>query len=500
MTAYNNNASRLYVVEETTGGTLKAPSAGTEAIALQPGFEATPNTDTQVNEELRASVGPSKPILGLERPTFSFSHYLRGHGTAGSTPDYHLLLKSLFGSTSTNSTERATTTGSTTLLVELAAGGTDFALGKAVLVKMSTYEIRPVHSVSTNQLTLGFTLNNAPGNTISTGKCINYTPANSGHPTLSFWLYRANEANIEAMAGGLVTEMSIDVDVGALINMSFTASGTKFFFDPIIIASTNKHIDITTDNVTDDAATIAEGIYQTPHALATAIASAIAAADPAETFTCTYSDTTGKFTIATSTSTVLSLLWQSGTNTATSAKTTLGFANTDDTGATTYTSDTAQSFADAQTPALDSSDPLVAKDMEVLLGDASAYIRPCIQTMSINVSLDAADVECLTATSGVDSKTVRRRNSTIEATFLLTKYDAKIFDRFINNTETRFCFNFGPKSGGNWVAGKCGCIYVPQCTLSAVRVGEADGSVIFAVTISPYVDSSGNPEIYVNLL
>ena len=305
---------------------------------------------------------------------------------------------------------------------------------------------------------------------------------------------------MEGMAGGLVTQMDIDVDVGALINMSFTASGTKFFFDPIIIAATNKYIDITTDNVTDDPATIAEGAYQTPHALATAISSALTAADPLETYTVTYSDTTGKFTIA-SGSSVFSILWNTGANAANTAATILGFsAAANSTGAQTYTSATAQSFADGQTPALDSSDPLVAKDMEVLLGDASAYIRPCIQTMRISVNLDAADVECLTSTSGVDSKTVRRRNSTIEATFLLTKWDAKIFDRFINNTETRFAFNFGPKSGGNWVAGKCGCIYVPQCTLSAVRVGESDGSVIFAVTISPYVDSSGNPEIYVNLL
>ena len=498
--AFNNNASRLYVVEETTGGTLKAPSSGAEALALQPGFEMSPNTDTQTNEELRASVGPSKPILGLERPTASFSHYLRGHGTQGSTPDFHLLLKSIFGSTSSNGTERATTTGSTTTVVNLSAGGTDFARGKAVLLKMATYEIRPVHSVSTNALTLGFALNNAPGSGINAGKCVNYTPVNSGHPTLSLWLYRANESNIEAMAGGLVSQLDIDVDVGNLINMSFQVQGTKFFFNPIIITSSNKYIDITTDNVTDDPATIAEGQYQTPQALCAAIVTALTAADPAYTFTCTFSRSTGKFTITASGGTVFSILWQSGANTANSAKTTLGFNNTNDTGALTYTSDNAQSYADAQTPALDSSDPLVAKDMECLLGDQSSYIRPCIQTMRASIGLDVADVKCLTSSSGVDSKVVRRRNSSIEATFVLEKHEAELFDRYINNTETRFCFNFGPKSGGNWVAGKCGCLYVPQATVSAVRVGEADGTVIFLVTISPYVDSSGNPEIYMNLL
>lgn len=503
--AFNNNASRLYVVEETTAGTLKAPSAGSEAVALQPGFEFNPGTETQQNEELRASVGPSKSILGLERPTASMAHYMRGHGTQGSTPDFHLLWKSIFGSTSANGTERVTTTGSSTTVVEAAAGGSDWAKGKAVLVKMATYEIRPVDSVSSNSLTLGFALNNAPGSGISLGKCVNYTPVNSGHPTLSLWLYRANESNIEAIAGALVTQLDIEVDVGSLINMSFQAQGTKFCFNPFIITASNKYIDITTDNVTDDPATVAEGIYHTPQELCAAIVSALSAADPLETFTCNFSRTTGKFTIATTTSSTFSLLWKTGAhgsdNTDTHIGTLLGFSDAaNDTGSTSYLADNAQSYADAQTPALDSSDPLVAKDMEVLLGDRSDYIRPCIQTMRASIALETSDVRCLNASSGVSGKVVRRRTCSIEMQFTLEKHEADIFDRYFNNTETKWCFNWGPKVGGNWVAGKSGCLYSPQGSISAIRVQEADGIVVFSATFSPYVDSSGNPEIYANLL
>lgn len=501
--ALNNNSSRLYVVKETTSGTLKAPSAGSEALALQPGFEFTPNVDTQQNEELRASIGPSKPIVGIERPEATFSHYLRNSGSQGVTPDFHLLLESLFGSTSTNSTERATTTSSTSTVLKLAAGGSDFALGKAVLIKdgANGYSIRPVDSVSTNDLTLGFALSvSAPGTGISVGKCVNYTPVNSGHPTLSLWLFRANGGDIEAEAGALVTNMALSVEVGQLINMAFTASGTKFFFNPIIITSTNKYIDITTDNVTDDPATIPEGAYQTPLQLATAIAAALNAADPLETFTCTYSSVTGKFTIATTTSTLFSLLWNTGANTANSAKTILGFSNTDDTGSTSYASDTAQSYADLQTPSLDSSDPIVAKDNEVLVGDRSDFVSMCVQTMNATIGLETEDVLCIKSTSGVDSKVVRRRNTSIEITAVLEKYDADKFDRFIQNTTTKFCFNFGVKSGGNWVAGRCGSLYVPQATISAFRVGDNNGIVTMVFTVSPYVDSSGNPEVYMNLL
>lgn len=503
MTAYNNNASVLAVVEETTSGTLKAPSSATEYMALQTGFELSPEVEEIETEEIKASIGPSKTLTGLERPTASWRHYLRHSGTEGATPDWHLLAKSIFGSTSTNGTERLTAAASTSTVIKLASGGTDFtAKGKAMLIKKTVYEIRPTDSVATNDVTLGFALSSsAPGSGIGVGKCINYTPVSSGHPTLSTWLYRANGAAVEAMAGGQVSGMEMSCEVGQPLNVSWTLGGTKYFFNPIIITSTNKYIDITTDNVTDDPATIPEGAYRTPHELASAIQAALAAADPAETFTCTYSDTTGKFTIATSTSTVLSLLWNTGANAANTAATILGYsAAADDTGATSYVADNAQSWANAITPALDSTDPLIARDMEVLLGTQSSFMSLCVQTMNINIGLEITDVTCISASSGIDSRLPVRRNTSIELTALLSQHDAGKFDKFFNKTEQKFLFNFGAKSGGNWVAGRCGCFYAPQAAISAFRVGENNGAVIYSITITPYVDASGNPEIYLNLL
>ena len=80
--------------------------------------------------------------------------------------------------------------------------------------------------------------------------------------------------------------------------------------------------------------TIASGTY-TPTTLAAAIDTALEAAGGAN-YTVAYSETTGKWTI-TSDGAFLSILWLTGTNTATAVHTTIGFAVADSTGAVTYT-------------------------------------------------------------------------------------------------------------------------------------------------------------------
>lgn len=500
--ALNTNASRLYVVKETTPGTLKVPSAGSEALALQPGFEFTPEADVLQNDELRANIGPSKPITGLERPSASFSHYLRHSGVEGGTPDFHLLLESIFGSTSTNGTERTTAAASTSTLLKLAAGGADFARGKAVLIKKAIYEIRPVDAVATNDLTLGFALSEAaPGAGINVGKCINYTPVSSGHPTLSLWLYVANEGAIEAIAGNLITGLEITANVGELINMAVTAGGTSFYFDPITIGATNKYIDFTDDQGAASAS-IAEKTYRTPIELAQAIEDAINAATT-ETWTVVYNNfgtDAGKFTFS-ATGAVVELNWNTGANTANSIAPKVGFSTAADSdSATSYTSTNAQVWSDAFTPALDDSDPLVFKDNEVLIGDQTNFVNMCVQSLTASINLEVADVLCSKSVSGVDSKVVRRRTSSIEITAVLDKHDADKFDRFINNTNTKFLCNFGVKAGGNWVPGRCVSLYSPQATVSGFRVGDSDGVVTMIFTISPFVATDGTSEIFLNLL
>lgn len=619
--ALNSNASRLYVVRETTSGTLKFPSSGAEALALQPGANFDPQIDSKQNEELRASIAQAKPIAGLERPIANFAHYFRGSGVEGVENDFTLLMESLFGSidrffspmvvsslnnklnftddngtvtatiasgtyntpqelaaavttamnaangaqtaacsystvtgkfhilstgtvlsllwktgangsdntdthigtllgysdaandsgtaattgytadNATNGIERVLDAGSSVSnLVLTASAGAEFPLGTTILVKNSAggYELRPSAGGSALNVPLGMNLLNAPAAGVALGQPITYIPVNSGHPTLSLWNYIANGGAIQAIAGGLVTNLAINVEVGELINATFDVGGTSFYFNPIQIGATNKYIDFNETGPTLRAASIAEGIYRTPVELAQAIEDAMNAV-ASDTITVTYNNfgaNAGKFTISTS-GALLELLWNTGANTANTIAAKIGFsAAADSTGATTYTSATAQVWSDALTPDLDDSDPMVAKGMEVLVGDAASYQSLCIQTMDINVGLEVEDVTCLPAVSGVDSKAPRRRTGAVNFTSVLNQHDADLFDRFLNNRDTKFLFNAGIKSGGNWIPGRCLSIYMPQAVVSGGRVSDNNGVVIFQGTITPFPDGSGNPEVY----
>jgi hypothetical protein len=500
--AEKNRASSLAIVEETTAGTPVAPTSGTQFIALQEGFTLNPNFDTLDNAEIRSSIGLSKLIQGLERPEGSLDHYLRHSGVEGQAPNYSLLLESLIGTESANGTERLTAAASTVSLLKLAAGGGDFAKGKAVLVKDSTYAIRPVDSVSGNDLTLGFNLATAPGAGLGAGKCVNYTPANTGHPTLTTWLYRGGGGALEVLAGTQVTQANISVAAGQLVNSSYSFEGTKYYFDPINITAADTKLDFTDDDGTF-VATVEAKLYTSPHELASALQAALNATASTETYTVVYQDADGKFKI-TSTSTVLSLLWNTGANTANTIGDKIGFStaadDTGNSGATGYTSDNAQSWAPSLTPSYDSADPQAAKNNEVLIGDADDLVCFCASTIDITVTNDVQDVECVCAESGVQEKVIRQRSVEINVVGILERHDADKFNKFVNNTDVKFLYNFGSKSGGNWVPGTCCSIYVPKSTISSHEAGDDNGLVTMNIKIRPYVPTDGSGEFYINFL
>jgi hypothetical protein len=502
--AEKNRASSLAIVEESTAGTPVAPTLATQFIALQEGFSLNPNFNSIDNNELRNSIGVSKSIQGLESPEGSLDHYLRHSGVEGQAPNYILLMESLIGSASTNSTQRLTAAASTTSVVKLAAGGSDFAKGKAVLVKDGTngYSVRPVDSVSSNDLTLGFQLDAAPASGLGVGKCVNVSPANEGHPTYTSWLYRGGGGALEMLAGCRTSEASVSVAAGELVNASYSMQGTKYHFNPItIVAGTNDKLDFTDDDGTF-AATIPDGVYRHPAELAAAIESAMESANPGETKTVTYLDASGKFKIQSS-GTVLSLLFLTGANNADSIDTTIGFTHTDHTGtaaSTGYTSDSAMSWASSITPSYDSGDPLAAKNNEVLIGDADDVSCFCASSIDISISNDIQDVNCICAESGVQEKIINQRSVEINVVGVLTRHDADKFKKFAGNENVKFLLNLGSKSGGNWVPGTVVSIYSPTATVSSHEAGDDNGVVTLNLTIKPYVGTDGGGEIFLNYL
>jgi len=493
--------SVMAVMVESVEGTPVAPSGATSFIALQPDTGMNPAFDSLQNEELRGSIGQAKAIQGIERPEGGFPHYLKHSGTEGEAPEIHELLKAAFGSATVNSTERTTTTSSTVSVLKLGAGGSDFSRGFAGLIKDGTngYSIRPFHSVSSNDITLGFNLANAPATGVNIGKCINYSPTNTGHQSLSFHRYDGNGHLYQLIAGGKVTEFNFTAPAGEFVNANFSYAGTKYFFNPIYIAATDTKLDFN-DGSDDFAATVTAKWYRDPHELAQAIQDSMNAQGAADEYTVTFDDSTGKFTIVTDGST-LSLLWNTGSNTSNTIGDKIGFSvAADDTSATTYTSDNALSYAAPYTPTYDSSDPLAAKNHEVLLGDADDNATMDPRSVTFTMSNERTEVTSVAAESGIYSNIFTGRTVTVSIQALIQKHDADKFRRFRENEETRFCYNFGSKSGGNWVAGKCGCLYIPTCTISSFQVVDLDRVIGIDMELTAFVDSSGNGEVYLNFL
>lgn len=493
MASIQTRNSVLAIKKEVTEGVPVKPSAAGDYVALQDDFTMSGGFNLLENAELKASIGAAKPIIGAEAPTATLSHYLRASGVEGQEPNYGLVLEAALGAKSVASTEYDTIAGSTVSALKVDTGeGVNFERGEAVLIKDSVngYRIRCVDSVSGDDLSLSFVTPVATPAAVNLGKAVLYKPANTNHPTLTLWHYLGQGGALQAMAGSRVTSASFDISAGELINATYSLEGVGYFFDPMeVVSGSNKiDFDIGAGTVT---ATIQAKFYKTPLELADAVASAMTAA-AGTAITCSYDNATGKFIVAKASGT-LDIDWLSGTD---SIGATLGFT-ADDTGALTYTSDNAVDFSSPQTPAFDNADPLAAKDNEVMIGLASEFVCFKASTVSMTIDTPKVDIPSVCAASGIGGSIIQSRAVTISVSALLEQYDAKQFERFRNNTEVKFQYSFGVKTGGNWAPGKAGCLYVPTATISSFNVTDADGLAQLDMELTAFVNASGEGEVYV---
>lgn len=509
--ALSNRNSRLAIMTESTEGTPVIPSGATDFIAVQDDISITPNFNVLENAELKGSIGMSKSIQGFEEPQFSFSHYLNHSGTEAALPEVDLLLKSLFGTSSVTSTEYDTVSSSTAgtsaarAVINVDSGeGASFERGEPLLIKSSAngYSIRPIYSIATDALSLGFNLSAAPASGVNLGKAQLYKPANTGHTPLSLWHYVANGGATQLLSGAQVTEAAININAGELINVSYSGIGALYYLDPIVIDAADIYIDWTDDDGTF-AASITAKTYRSPHEVASALQTAMNDSASTETFTVTYSDSTGKFTIATVASSVFSILWNTGTNAANNIGDAIGFSvAANDTSALTYTSDNAQDWSSPYTPSLDGADPIAAKNIELTLGSFSDYscIQDGVQSATITVAVEKIKPGDLCQESGRGASIPNKRTVTVDIVAVLKQHDAKDWSRFLNNTSHSFMFNFGTKTAGNWDAGKCGCFYLPDCVITSISLDQSDGIVVMNLSVQAHVDNSSNGEVYLGFV
>lgn len=500
--------SVMAVKKEVTVGTPLMPTSGADFVALQDDVSMKPSFDKIDNNELASSVGLKPAILGIENPEFSFSHYIRHSGVEATDPSFMEFMESGFGLKVAASAEFDTVAGSTAGSASVAAvvnvdvgEGASFQKGKALLIKDGTngYSIRNVQSVASDALTLGFNLASAPGTGVNLGRAILLKP-DDAPPSLTVTLYTGNGGALQVMAGGRVSQLEIKAEAGQPLSGSFTVQGTSYYFDPIEITATDTKLDFL-DNATTRVATIAAKLYKDPYDLADAIQTAMNSLGSSNTFTCSYSKSTGKFTI-TSNGTTLTLKWNTGANAANTVGDKIGFSTAaDSSAALTYTSANAQVWAAPYTPTPDSNiDPVIVKSHEVMIGDFSDYGCAGVQSFDLTLSNDLTDVKDVCEDSGIKEKILSKRTVEAKVVLNLTRHDADKFHRFHQGSDVRFAYNGGLKSGGNWIAGRSFNTYIPEAKITEYEVTDTDGIVTIEMTIQAYVKTDGQGEVFFNFL
>lgn len=494
-------SSVLAVKVESSEGVAAEPASGSDVVATQADFSITPAFSSLKNDELRSSIGSSKPIQGIENPTASLSHYVRASGVEGQAPNYDAFLQSAFGAKTTVATERSTAASSTTSDIKVGSGiGANFERGLPVMVKDATngYSIRCIHSVSGDDLTPSFALAAAPASGVKLGKGILYKPVSVGHPTLTIKHYMGNGGGVQLLTGVRVSGVDIDIKAGDLIKGSIKMDGIQYSLNPVVTTASTIFVDWTDDAGTHAASVVAK-YYRSPKDLASALQAAMQAQTTTAP-TVTYSDSTGKFTL-TATGVLFTIKWNTGTNTANSIASVIGFSTAaDSTGALTYTSATALNFAFPFTASYDNADPVAAKNHECLLGDGTSSVVFNASSLKVSIKNSRATQPSVCAPTGVSGSLFTERAVDLDVSALLDANDVDKFDRYLNNTSTRFQYSFGNKTGGNWVPGQCGVVYLPQAVVSSFTIDAEGGQAAIKLKLTAFVDATGAGEVYLGFL
>lgn len=509
MAAKKTRSSVFGLKAETTAGTYIALGATTDFTTLREGFTFQSGVNTVDSDELVNDIGASEGFVTSESPSGSVPKYFKHSGVEGQAPDYSLLIKSAMGSQTTNATQYNTVAGSTAgtsaarAVLNVDTGeGANFAEGQAVLIKDGTngYSIRNVDSISSDALSLNFNLASAPGTGVDLGKAVQFAPAISGHPTFTAHCYQASSSSAlhQAIVGCRTTNMSIEFPANELATCAFDFEGIGFYYNPIVVTSgSNDDIDFNI-GAAELTATLTAKAYKSPKDVAREVAIKMTAA-AGTAIDCTYDSTTGKFTI-TKASGTLQLLWNTGTNTATGAHSTLGYsAAADDTGALTYTSDTAQTYSPAYTPAYDSSNANVVRYNELLIGGFARKDNRSATNVSFTVSTPVTSIPDLTAETGIGENLINARTATFSATLIFQEHELDAFDALVNNSTTSVMFNHGPKSGGNWTAGSCVNIYMPNAKVTSHVVSDSDGFLVVEIECKGFVNTD-KKDVHINFI
>lgn len=488
-------ASAFAVVEELVNGDLLLPTSGTEFVPLRPGFTMSPSLEDLTSDEMVNDIGKTKSSIGIETVEGTHPAYFKSKGSSG-FPNWEIILRSALGTKNQRTSTDLVVAGSTVTAVKVADASL-YQVGQAVMINGEIRNIIALNT-TTDVLTMNFAFT-----AVSTGdviqKCYCVAPASSGHPSYSSTIYRASGTAIEAAAGCLTKQVTMTMEAGKQAEISFNFEGVKYYYNPITISASNKYLDIEDFNTDVVAAVLTEKIYRSPDELATEIAYQ-ASLVTGEVISCSFSSSTGKFTIADAAGT-FKLKWSTGANTANSVGTTIGFVvASDDTGAATYTSDNALAYSVPATPSYDSVDNITIKGAELFLGSSSDNF--CRKTDKVTITLDTpvTNAASICSETGVLEKLILSRDVKLSCSVLLEKHEVALFTKFINSSTTQAMVNFGPLTNSLFTVGKSINVCLGNFVLKSYKIS---GDEILRIDLEGmgFVSSSSSlKDIYINFV
>jgi hypothetical protein len=226
----NKKASSVYITEESIEGTVVMPSAGSQAVGvLMDGLEINGEKELVERNLLTNTIAKQTPLTSIKTSSGSIAVEASANKTAGSAPEYGLLMKSLLGGVRTLA-DTIAVTGGTVAVVEVASS-TGLAVGDIIMIKKGVggaCHISPITSLTATEITLAIPAAVAFVAGDSIEKAVNYYGVNSGHPSLSITQYMDDKIRIQA-SGVKVASMSVDsFAVGQLPSFNFSFNGLGY--------------------------------------------------------------------------------------------------------------------------------------------------------------------------------------------------------------------------------------------------------------------------------
>ena len=226
----------VYVTEELTEGTAVDPTLGSQSLPiLADGFSIDGEKELVERNLLRSGIKRQLARTGIKSATAALNVEATASSTAGSAPQYDLLMQSLLAGKRQISTQVTTkATGNTASILQIEdADISKFNVGDIILVlEAGAYHVSPIIAVDSTggaaNITLLIAGAGAFSNSVVIEKTTVYYGANSGHKNLTVTAFMEDAYKLQA-AGVKVSSMSLEsFEVGQLPSLSFSLNGQSY--------------------------------------------------------------------------------------------------------------------------------------------------------------------------------------------------------------------------------------------------------------------------------